>query len=99
MQTHYCGNNVGSYVMKESNIENVGNPPKTIRQTFAYLIETLRPFKMSVAVMAIVSIYSGLALSLMPYLIRTMINRVSEQPSGDLFVILAWPMGLYLLTQ
>ncbi|HSX19590.1 MAG TPA: ABC transporter ATP-binding protein [Gammaproteobacteria bacterium] len=71
----------------------------SVATTSRYVLNILKSFKASIAVMLCVAVYGGLSLSVMPYMIRIIINRVSEPSTGDLVALIALPAGIYLLTQ
>jgi len=61
-----------------------------------YVFRSIKPFRLSISVMICVALYTSFTMAFNPYLIKTIINRVSMHQSGDLFTAV-WPPVVVLL--
>lgn len=63
----------------------------------ALLIKMIASFRWHIALMFLVAIVWAVDLSLRPYLLKVILNRVTNTPEQQIFVILAMPVLAYLL--
>lgn len=68
-------------------------------QALLYVFKSLKPFKLSIGVMLGIAIYSGLAMSIMPFMIRNIINSATKTTHVSIFAELVIPAALYMITQ
>ena len=61
-----------------------------------FIYQNLQPYRISLLIMIAVAILWATQTSLLPYLLKLMLNRVAFQPQGDPFVILTGLVILYL---
>jgi ATP-binding cassette subfamily B protein len=67
------------------------------RQALSFIWQMARSFPGALTVMAGVALIWAVDLSLRPYLIKIILNRVSDSPRGEIFSVLAAPVGIYFL--
>lgn len=67
-----------------------------IKQIGAYILRTIKPFRFPISVMFWVALVWAIDLSVRPYLIKTILNRLAVGNQADVFSYLAGPIILYL---
>lgn len=73
-------------------IGNINN-----KQVFLFIIKMISPFFRSIMLMFLVGIVWSIDLSLRPYILKIMLNRIVEYPAHSIFEYLMLPVGVYLL--
>ena len=68
----------------------------TIRQIAAYILKSIKPFPISICVMFLLAITYAVDLSLRPYLLKIILDRLSQCGQDDVFSNLLLPIILYL---
>src|SRR5688572_23803808 len=68
----------------------------TTKHAFGYIIRTIRHFPLGVSVMFWVAFISAVDLSIRPYLLKVILNRVAEDDHQDVFSYLTIPVLCYL---
>ncbi len=63
----------------------------TARQMWSYFIENIKPFPISIFVLFLVVLIGSIDLSLRPYLLKVILNRLTNGTQTDVFVYLAGP--------
>ncbi len=69
------------------------------RQLYAYMRDILQPFHQGIGVMLIVAVLWAISLSLHPYILKVIINSVSEGSPQTIFYDSWLPITLYLVVQ
>lgn len=72
------------------------NSRTTYLRAFSYIINSIRPFPLALTVMFWVAFFSALDLSIEPYLIKVILNRLADNTNQNIFIYLAWPIFLYI---
>lgn len=72
------------------------NTTITAKQVGTYIIRVLKPFPFPVFIMFWVALVWSLDLSLRPYLMKKILNRLAEGSQNEVFADLAIPIILYL---
>ena len=67
-----------------------------IKQVWSYILRSAKPFPLSVSIMFLVAVIWSVDLSVRPYLIKTILNRLADGSQTDVFHYLAGPIALYL---
>lgn len=67
-----------------------------IKQIWSYILRSIKAFPFSIFVMFWVALVWSIDLSVRPYLIKTILNRLAEGNQADVFHYLAVPIILYL---
>lgn len=68
----------------------------TAKQVFSYIYNETKPFRACILVMLWVAIFWSIDLSLRPYLLKVIINRLTEGAAADAFQYLTAPALAYL---
>ena len=68
----------------------------TTRQAFAFVFEMVRSFRSGLVAMVCVAIVWAVEVSLSPYLLKVIINRLIEYPSHSIVEYLAFPALAYI---
>ena len=68
----------------------------TTKDAFWYIIKTIKPFPLGISVMFCVAFIGAIDLSIRPYLLKIILNRVAEDKHQDIFSHLAIPVLFYL---
>lgn len=68
----------------------------TSAQVWRFIFQSIRPFPIAIGTMAMVAIFWAIDLSLRPYILKIMLNRITESPGADIFSYLALPAGIYI---
>ncbi|SPM44707.1 ABC transporter permease [Orientia tsutsugamushi] len=68
-----------------------------IKQVWSYIIRSAKPFPLSIFVMFLVSVVWSVDLSVRPYLLKIILNRLAESGQTDVFHYIVGPIALYLL--
>lgn len=63
---------------------------------FSYIIKMIKPFPLPIIIMFWVAIIWAIDVSLAPYILKIMLNRLAEAPKDEIFSYLAVPAVLYL---
>ena len=63
----------------------------TTRQAFAFVFEMVRSFRSGLVAMVCVATVWAVEVSLSPYLLKVIINRLIEYPSHSIVEYLAFP--------
>lgn len=69
----------------------------SVKQAFAFIIKMIRPFPVGLLVMCIVALFWAVDLSLRPYLLKVILDRISDSTPAQVFTYAAGPVGLYFL--
>lgn len=69
----------------------------TLNQVWRYIFGIIRPFRLSISVMLWVAFFWAMDLSLRPYLLKVILNRLSHGGTIPVFDLLIGPISLYLL--
>lgn len=69
----------------------------TAKDVFRFMLQVIRPFPAGVSFMVIVSVAWAIDLSLRPYLLKIILDRVSDTPAHDIYGALLIPAGAYFL--
>jgi ATP-binding cassette subfamily B protein len=67
--------------------------PKTLDK---FIFHFLKPYKLGIAVLVLAAVAWGFDLTIRPYLLKIMIDRVSTSENQNLMLILAWPAVGYI---
>jgi ATP-binding cassette subfamily B protein len=65
-------------------------------QVISFISNLLQPFRWYVAVMIFHATIVAVDISLTPYILKIIINRVTEASAQDIFAVLAIPAGIYV---
>jgi ATP-binding cassette subfamily B protein len=65
-------------------------------QIISFISNLLQPFRWCVAVMIFHATFVAIDTSLTPYILKIIINRLSESSAQDVFAVLAIPAGFYV---
>ena len=60
------------------------------QKAFPFILKMIRPFPGSIAVMFLVACVWAIDVSLRPYILKVILNRVTEAPSQEIFTYLAF---------
>jgi ATP-binding cassette subfamily B protein len=66
------------------------------KEAFLFLIRLIRPFKFNISVMFMVAIFWAIDLSVRPYLLKIILNRLTNTSPSETFHILLIPILAYL---
>lgn len=66
------------------------------KQVASFVCKMIRPFPAGISVMFLVAFLWAIDLSLRPYILKIILNRVAEVPSQDVFIYLTLPALAYL---
>lgn len=69
----------------------------TTKQVFSFILKMIRPFPMAISIMFLVAISWAVDLSIRPYVLKVILNRLSEFSEQDVFSYLTVPALIYLL--
>ncbi|HET9843118.1 MAG TPA: ABC transporter ATP-binding protein [Gammaproteobacteria bacterium] len=72
------------------------NIPITYRHVYAYIASHIKAFPFAILTMLGVALIWAISISVKPYLIKIILNRLSISAQADVFVYLATPILLYL---
>jgi len=72
------------------------NTNSTTRQVWSYIIKNIRPFPVSIFVLFLVAFISAAHVSLRPYLLKIILDRLTGGSQAEVFSYLAVPIMLYL---
>ncbi len=67
----------------------------TARQTWSYIIKNIKSYPVSIFVLFMVTVVCSIDFSLRPYLLKVILNRLTNGMQTDVFVYLAVPSILY----
>ena len=67
------------------------------RQVFTFVFEMVRSFRMSLFVMICVALIWALEVSLSPYILKVIINRLTDYPSSSIVEYIIFPALAYFL--
>lgn len=67
----------------------------TARQVASYIINAIKPFPFPIFVMVLAAGVWSIDLSLGPYLLKIILNRLASSSQNDIFIYLATPVILY----
>lgn len=62
-----------------------------IKQVWSYIIRSAKPFPLSIFVMFLVAVVWSVDLSVRPYLLKIILNRLAESGQTDVFHYLVGP--------
>ncbi|MBL0942387.1 MAG: ABC transporter ATP-binding protein [Alphaproteobacteria bacterium] len=68
----------------------------TNKQVFSFIFKMMKPFPVAIGVMILVAIFFAIDLSLRPYVLKIILNRIAELPPHNVFVYLTGPVIVYL---
>jgi len=71
----------------------------TPKQVALYIINNIKPFPASIGVMFWVAIIWAISVSVMPYLTKTLVDKLISGPQANVFATLGYPILLYLAMQ
>jgi ATP-binding cassette subfamily B protein len=66
------------------------------KQATKYILKMVRPFPWAIIVMVIVALVWAIDLSVRPYILKIILNRITESYNQDIFKYLAFPVAAYL---
>lgn len=66
------------------------------KQVFSFIFKMLRPYPRVILLMCLVSLAWAIDLSLRPYLLKIILNRIAGNPREAVFVYLAAPVAVYI---
>lgn len=69
----------------------------TAKELLSYIYNVIRPFSVPLFVMVFVAIVTSVELSLRPYLLKVIIDRISDSSVTDVFAAVSVPAILYFL--
>lgn len=69
----------------------------TTRDVASFVIKMAKPYPVAILVMVLVAIVWAVDLSVRPYLMKVILDRVSEATNDNLYVLLLYPAGGYFL--
>ena len=69
----------------------------TTKDVWIFILRSVRPFPMAMGTMAFMAIFWAMDLSLRPYILKVILNRLAENPGGDVFSYLAVPVTTFLV--
>ena len=67
-----------------------------MKQVWSYIFRSAKPFPLSIFIMFLSTVLWSMNLSVKPYLLRTILNRLADGSQMDIFHYLAVPIALYL---
>lgn len=67
----------------------------TVKEAFAFIRKMIRPYPISILIMFLVAIFWAVDLSLRPYILKIILDRVAETPATTVFHTLAIPVIFY----
>jgi len=67
------------------------------QKAFPFILKMIRPFPGSIVVIFLVACVWAIDVSLRPYILKVILNRVTEAPSQEIFTYLAFPAAAWLL--
>ncbi len=70
--------------------------PIAAKQVWSYIIDTTKPFPIGMFIMFWTALAWSADLSIRPYLLKVILNRLPEGTQEDVFINLAVPISLYL---
>jgi ATP-binding cassette subfamily B protein len=68
----------------------------TTSQVLSYVTNKTKPFPASIFVMVWIAIVWSISISLMPYLLKSIVDRLIASPQANVFIALGVPIILYL---
>lgn len=68
----------------------------TTKTVWIFILRSLRPFPMAIGTMVLMSVAWAIDLSLRPYIMKVILDRLAEHPGGDVFSYLAAPVIFFL---
>ena len=71
-------------------------PDVTARQVWSYIFTTIKPFSLSILSMFLAVFAYSMSVTLNPYLLKVILNRVAQGSSNTIFSYLAAPIAAYL---
>jgi ATP-binding cassette subfamily B protein len=71
-------------------------PQVTASTAFWYILRSLKPFPLPIVVMFCAAVISAASVSVTPYLMKIILNRITEDSAVDVFAYLATPVAIYL---
>ncbi|WCR57621.1 ABC transporter transmembrane domain-containing protein [Wolbachia endosymbiont of Ctenocephalides felis wCfeJ] len=69
----------------------------TTKQALSFILKMLRPFKWHTIFMCLASLIWAIGLSLDPYIVKIILDRITIVPSKNIFEYLATPATFYIL--
>ncbi|EKE09637.1 MAG: hypothetical protein ACD_16C00130G0042 [uncultured bacterium] len=63
---------------------------------FGFIRHMLRPYPVPIFVMVVTAVFLAMQTSLLPYVIKIMLNRMIAEPEADPFIDLLEPIAIYL---
>ena len=67
--------------------------PKQVRQ---FIYQAIRPFPLAIGLMIFIAIFMAIDLSLKPYILKIMLNRLAENSRAEIFSYLLVPCAIYI---
>jgi ATP-binding cassette subfamily B protein len=69
----------------------------TTKTVWLFILRSLRPFSFAIGIMILLAFGWAIDLSIRPYILKIILDRLSENPQGNIFAMLAMPVTLFLL--
>jgi ATP-binding cassette subfamily B protein len=66
------------------------------RQVFSFIFKVMKPFPIAILTMVLVAVVYAIDLSLRPYILKIILNRIAEGSPQDVFIYLTMPVLAYL---
>src|SRR4051812_39311236 len=68
----------------------------TTKDVWRFIFQSVRPFPMAIGTMVFMAIFWAIDLSLRPYILKIILNRLTENSAADVFSYLAVPIFLFI---
>lgn len=69
----------------------------TPKDVWIFILRSVRPFPIAIGTMVFMAVFWAIDLSLRPYILKVILNRLAENPGGDIFSYLAGPVIAFLV--
>ncbi|MBM3633233.1 MAG: ABC transporter ATP-binding protein [Alphaproteobacteria bacterium] len=69
----------------------------TPKVVWTFIFNSLRPFPAAITTMVLMSVVWAVDLSLRPYILKVILDRLADNPKAEVFSYLAWPVFSFLL--
>lgn len=69
----------------------------TTKTVWLFILRSLRPFSFAVGIMIAMALAWAIDLSIRPYILKIILDRLAENPHADVFSVLALPVTSFLL--
>src|ERR1700694_1210535 len=71
-------------------------PTITTKDVWIFILRSLRPFPIAISTMVLMAVFWAIDLSLRPYILKVILNRLAENHGGDVFSYLATPVLFFI---